>query len=87
MSSTNSVLVVSQILRLFVNILTPDDKYSLSVKARFKSIQIQLSPNQKIFSEDFVAFTESTNNLEYFEQKDHRRKWFLSEIIDWKKRD
>ena len=28
----NSVLVVSQILRLFVNILTPDDKYSLSVK-------------------------------------------------------
>ena len=33
-SSKNSVLVVSEILRLFVNILTPDDKYSLSVKAR-----------------------------------------------------
>ena len=32
-SSRNSVLVVSEILRLFVNILTPDDKYSLSVKA------------------------------------------------------
>ena len=32
-SSKNSVLVVSEILRLFVNILTPDDKYSLSVKA------------------------------------------------------
>ena len=32
-SSTNSVLVVSEILRLFVNILTSDDKYSLSVKA------------------------------------------------------
>ena len=29
----NSVLVVSEILRLFVNILTPDEKYSLSVKA------------------------------------------------------
>ena len=28
-----SVLVVSEILRLFVNILTPDDKYALSVKA------------------------------------------------------
>ena len=26
-------LEVSEILRLFVNILTPDDKYSLSVKA------------------------------------------------------
>ena len=32
-SSKNSFLVVSEILRLFVNILTPDDKYSLSVKA------------------------------------------------------
>ena len=32
-SSKNSILVVSEILKLFVNILTPDDKYSLSVKA------------------------------------------------------
>ena len=32
-SSKNSVLVVSEILRLFVNILTSDDKYSLSAKA------------------------------------------------------
>ena len=32
-TSENSVLVVSEILRFFVNILTPDDKYSLSVKA------------------------------------------------------
>ena len=33
-SSKNSVLVVSEILRLLVKILTPDDKYSLPVKAR-----------------------------------------------------
>ena len=32
-SSKNSVLVVSKILRLFVNILTPDDRYSFSGKA------------------------------------------------------
>ena len=32
-SLKDSVLVVSEILKLFVNILTPDDKYSLSVKA------------------------------------------------------
>ena len=32
-SSKNSLLVVSEVLRLFVNTLTPDDKYSLSVKA------------------------------------------------------
>ena len=33
MSSKNSVLLVSEILRLIVNMLTPDDMYSLSVKA------------------------------------------------------
>ena len=32
-SSKNSFLLVSAILRLFVNIVTPDEKYSLSVKA------------------------------------------------------
>ena len=32
-SSKNSFLAVSEILRHFVKILTPDDKYSLSVKA------------------------------------------------------
>ena len=32
-SSKTSVLVVSEILRLFINILAPDDKYSHSVKA------------------------------------------------------
>ena len=32
-TSKNSILLVSEILRLFVDILTPDDKYSLSVKA------------------------------------------------------
>ena len=31
-SSKISVLVVSEILRLFFNILTPDEKYSLSAK-------------------------------------------------------
>ena len=32
-SSRNFALLVSEVLKLFVNILTPDDKYSLSVKA------------------------------------------------------
>ena len=33
MSSKSFVLVVSEILRLFFNIVTLDEKYSLSVKA------------------------------------------------------
>ena len=32
-TSKNSVLILAEILRLVVNILTPDDWYSLSVKA------------------------------------------------------
>ena len=32
-SSENSDLVISEIFRLLVNILTPEDKHSLSVKA------------------------------------------------------
>ena len=33
LAQKKSVLVVSEILRLFINIWTPDDKYCLSVKA------------------------------------------------------
>ena len=40
-SSKNSVLVVSEILRLFVNMLTPNEKYSLSVKASVQRNQLK----------------------------------------------
>ena len=72
-SSKSSVLVVSEILRLFVNILTPDDKYSLSVKA---------SVQRKRFKWNYL----NIKKFEYFERKDEPQRWFLSEIIDRKKR-
>ena len=62
----NFVLVVYEILRLFVNILTPDDKYSLSKISLSKSdcltqpIQMQLSKNLKTFSQFLATFLEST---------------------------
>ena len=50
-SPKNSVLVVTEILRLFVNILTPNDKYSRSKsECLTQPIQMKLSQNQKIFS-------------------------------------
>ena len=57
-SSKSSVLVISEILRLFVNILTPDDKYSLSVKAgvqrnQFKSNYVKI---KKYFLNVFLHF-------------------------------
>ena len=54
----SSVLVVSEILRLFVNILIPDDKYSCSVKASVYRNQFKC--NQKIFSQFFSAFPKFT---------------------------
>ena len=47
-------------------------------------IQMQLSQNQKLFSEVFSAFLESIKNSEYFETKDEPQKEFLSEIIHCK---
>ena len=41
-SSKNSFLVVSQTWSLFLNILTPYDKYSLSVKVSFSSKQLKV---------------------------------------------
>ena len=49
-------------------------------------IQMPLSLNQKIFSDFFSAFTESTSNLKYFEEKDEPQRLFVSEIIDCKMR-
>ena len=57
-SSKNSVLVVSETLRLFVNTFTPNDKYSLSVKVsveinQFKCNYLQI---KKYFLTFFLNF-------------------------------
>ena len=46
---------------------------------------MQLSQNQKNFSEFFFAFPESTYNLEYFYKTVQPQRGFPSQIIDWKK--
>ena len=53
-SSKYSVLVVSVILTLFFNIFSTENKYSVSKNEWLRQrIRMQLSPNQKIFSEFF----------------------------------
>ena len=46
---------------------------------------MQLSQNQKIFSEFFSAFPKYSLNLEYFEKEDDLQRLFFSEYIDWEK--
>ena len=47
---------------------------------------MQLSPNQKMFSEVFSGFLKATENLEYLETNDELHRLFVSDIIDFKNR-
>ena len=63
-------LVSWKVLRLFVNRLTADDKYSLlSGENSMQRIRIHLSRKQNIFSEFVSAFFKSTLNFEHFLKK------------------
>ena len=64
------MLVVCKMLRLFVNPLTADDKYSLLIRDNLtQPIQLLLSQKQKTFSGFFVAFLKSKLNFERFQKK------------------
>ena len=64
------MLVPCNILGLFVNILSEDDKYFLLYNDNLlQPIQILLSQKQKTFSEFFSGFLKSTLNFEHFEKK------------------
>ena len=57
--------MICKILRLFVNTLTADEKYSLINRdTLMQPIQIQLFQKQKTFSESFSAFLKSILNFE-----------------------
>ena len=65
------MLVLCKILRLLVNTLTDDDKYSLLYKDNLtQPIQILLSQKQNTFSDFFSAFLRPTSNFEHFQKKD-----------------
>ena len=61
-----SLLVLCKILRLFVNTLTTDDKYSLLNRDNLtQPIQIMLSQKQKSFCPFFSTFSKSILNFEH----------------------
>ena len=72
-----------EILRLFVNALTADDKYSGSNMRNLpQQFQTPLSHKQKIFSKFFIAFLKCAWNLEHFQKKDEYPSLIISELID-----
>ena len=87
MSCKKLPAVWCEILRLFVNALTADDKYSSSNMQNFpQQFQTPLSQKQKTFSSFFIAFLKAAWNLEHFQKKDEYRTLFFYEIIDAEKR-
>ena len=66
-----SLLVIHKIHRLFVNILTADDKhYLLNRDNLTQPIQMQLSQKQKTFSEFVFAFLKYILSFEHFNRND-----------------
>ena len=75
-----------KILRLFVNALTADDKYSLVNRDNLtQPIEILLSQKKKTFSQFFSPFLKSTLNFEHFPKKDDSNSRCISEITDSEK--
>ena len=64
------MLVLCKILRLFVNTLTDDDKYSLLYRDNLtQQIQILLSQKPTTFSQLFSEILKRTLNFEHFQKK------------------
>ena len=76
-----------EILRLFVNALIDDDKYSsINMQNLRQQFQTPLSQKQKTFSEFFIAFLKCASNVEHFQKKDEYPSLIISEIIDAERR-
>ena len=83
MSWKKSPSVWYEILRLFVNALTADDKYYGSNMQNFpQQFLAALSQKQKSFSGFFIAFLKWALNLEHFQKKVEYPSLIISEIID-----
>ena len=78
-----SALITSEIFRLFVNTLTPDDKYSLrNMQIFWEQVQTHLSQKEKTFWGFFIAFLKCAWNLEHSEKKKKEYiNLFFTEII------
>ena len=85
LSWRTSVLVRSEILRLFVNTLTAEYIYSGRNMQNFhQQLPMQLSQKRKAFCDLFIAFLKCTSRLEHFEKKDEPSSLSIPEIIDSK---
>ena len=82
------MLVLCKILRLFVNTLTDDGKYSLLYRDNLtQQIQILLYQKPKTFSQLVSEILKPTLNFEHFEKKDAPHSRCSSQITVSEKGD
>ena len=82
MSWKKSPSVWYEILGLFVNALTADDKYSGSTMQNLQQqFQTPLSQKQNTFSGFFISFPKCAWNLEHFQTKDEYPSLIIPEVI------
>ena len=77
-----SALVTSEIFRLSVNTLTPDDKYSRpNMQIFWQQIQTPLSQKGGAFSRFWIAFLKCVWNLEHCETKEEYPSVLFSKLL------
>ena len=82
LSWKKSALVTSEIFRLFVNTLTPDDKYSHRNMQIFRpQVQTLLSQEENSFCQFLIPFLKSAWHLEHSEKKEQYPSLIITEII------
>ena len=77
-----SALTTSEIFRLFVNTLTPDDKYFRRFMQIFwQQHQTPLSQKEKAFWKFFIQYLKCPLNLEHSGKKEEYHSLIITEII------
>ena len=77
-----SALVTSEILRLFFNTLTSDDKYShCNMMIFWQQLQTPLSQKGKTFWQLLFPFLKFPWNLEHYQKKEEYPGLIIFEII------
>ena len=82
MSWKKSALVTSEIFRLCLNTLTPDDKYSRrNMQTFWQKVQTVLSEKGESNFRFFIEFPKCAQNLEHCEEKEEYPRLIITEII------
>ena len=77
-----SALITSEIFRLFLNTLTPDDSYSRRYMQTFwQQVQASLSQKAESFFRFFIAFLKCAWNLKHSEIKEEYPSVLLPKLL------